>query len=145
MCTKQWQSSYNDLLDVLNVPKLETRRRSTRLSTLYNLKNNLILFPGELLQKQHAVSRHDREQLLVQPFARCHQHYNSFVPRTIREWNNLTSEEVQATSTSSTCCSSQPTQPAKLDVLYCVVLCTWCIVLLLNILGVTNLISLLAI
>ena len=101
MCMKQWDSSYNDLLDVLNLPTLEARRRNLRLSTLYNLKKNLMFFSRDLLKERHAVSRLDREQLLVQPFARCHNFYNSFVPRTIREWNNLSSEQVQATSTSS--------------------------------------------
>ena len=51
MCMKQWDSSYNDLLDVLNLPTLEARRRNLRLSTLYNLKEKSDVLFKRLAQR----------------------------------------------------------------------------------------------
>ena len=97
MSTRQWDSSDRDLLNIVCLPSLESRRRVLRLSTLFKIKNQLIFFPKDLFTEQHSLPRLDREQRLLQPFAKTLQFCNSFVPRTIRDWNKLSVEQVQAT------------------------------------------------
>ena len=98
ICTGQWHSSYEDFLNSANLPSLKFRRLYLRLAMLYKIQNDRSFFPPNHLIGRHSTVRFDREQLLLQPFARTNQYFNSFLPRTIGDWNKLPPELVNATS-----------------------------------------------
>ena len=46
MCTKNWMAGYDDLLTCCNIPSLKTRRLYLKLVFLYQLVNDLIVYPS---------------------------------------------------------------------------------------------------
>jgi len=42
MATKQWDSGYQDLLDIMNVPSLANRRLQLKLSLLYKIVHGTV-------------------------------------------------------------------------------------------------------
>ena len=48
MATKQWDSGYQDLLDIMNVPSLADRRLQLRLSLLYKIVHGMCYFPSDI-------------------------------------------------------------------------------------------------
>ena len=45
VCTKSWNSNYDQLLSQSQLPSLEARRRQAKLCNLYNITNELVHFP----------------------------------------------------------------------------------------------------
>ena len=103
VCLKNWQTEYVDMLEILRIPQLETRRKALRLCQLYKLienNANLQLIPTN--QRTHAyATRHIHPRQLWNIPGHSSQFLNSFFPRTISEWNLLTSDIVSCTSIGS--------------------------------------------
>ena len=56
MCTKSWDSGYQDLLDLTQMPTLENRRLYLSLCTLYKIIHGHFYFPDNVFISQ--PSRH---------------------------------------------------------------------------------------
>ena len=102
--------SMTSMLQELNLPQLEQRRKENRLGFLYKISNRLVpaISPEEYLtsltnkRKIRAKSFHDcetrnfvtRQQILhdncfVLPTSKTDVYKHSFFPRTISDWNQL--------------------------------------------------------
>ena len=57
ICAKQWDLGYNELLSNFAVPTLQSRRLEHKLSTMFKIVHNLIVFPPSIF-----VPRHHRHQ-----------------------------------------------------------------------------------
>ena len=73
MCTKSWDTSYDDLQELLNLPSLSNHR------IFFKLRSVLI----------ETKSHINRSLQLTQPFVRTNSYYYSFVPNSIFHWNLL--------------------------------------------------------
>ena len=97
-------SSVGDMLDILNWPTLEDRRKGARLKMLYKtLDKSVAMNFGDDLQynpqrPRRTVSKLPNERQLVRHFSRCDYRTMAFLPRTIRDWNSLDQELVAAPS-----------------------------------------------
>ena len=90
MATKIWDSSYQDLLELVNLPTLEHRRLETRLCLLYRITHKLCYFDDNIFTHSTSLSHHARHNLtLSQPFAHTNSYLYSFVPHTISYWNKV--------------------------------------------------------
>lgn len=88
--TRRWDTGYQDLLNMVNIPSLESRRMHSSMCTLYKIVHGLCFFPPDIVLHGHNYSqRTNRELFLHQPFARTNAFYNSFVPRATNIWNSL--------------------------------------------------------
>ena len=102
MATKQWDSGYQDLLDIMNVPSLADRRLQLKLSLLYKIVHGMCYFPSDILCPRSNYSNRTNHSLVInQPFAHTNAYYYSFVPHTISAWNSLHEEHVTAPSVSA--------------------------------------------
>ncbi len=114
MATRSWDSSYQDLLELVDLPTLECRRLETRLCLLYKIIYNLCYFDNGVFALRTSHSHHvsTSQPCLNHPFARTNYFY-SFVPQTTSYWNNLDSSIVCASSFRSfrTCLHTNPISP----------------------------------
>ena len=100
---RSWESSYQDLLNCVDVPSLKYRRLQTELCTLYKIIYNLCYFENGIftLSTTCTLSHHTHHNLVLnRPFARTNSYFYSFVPHTISIWNNLDSSLVCASLSS---------------------------------------------
>ena len=83
-------SSVTNMLEILDWPSLESRRRISRLQTLYKGINNLsgLSIPHYFLSTQRST-RHHHFHHFIQPSTHTNYYQNSFFPKTIKDWNNL--------------------------------------------------------
>ena len=83
-------SSVTNMLEILDWPSLESRRRISRLQILYKGINNLsgLSIPYYFLSTQRST-RHHHLHHFIQPSTRTNYYQNSFFPKTIKDWNNL--------------------------------------------------------
>ena len=91
-------SSVSAMLDELQWPSLENRRRTARLSMLYKIQHDLACVEN-IKSELHPLSSRQRRghnQQLVIPQCRTQYHQNSFLPRTIKQWNSLPQEAIEA-------------------------------------------------
>ena len=83
MATTSWDSSYQDLLDLVDLPTLECRRLETRLCLLYKIIYNLCYFDEGVFTLRTSLSHHVPHNLVLNhPFARINSYFYSFVPHT---------------------------------------------------------------
>ena len=103
MCTKNWMASYDNLLTCCNIPSLKTRRLYLKLLFLYQLVNELIVYPSHGVSHRNlSVNiRHGHPALLCRPFSRTQAYNMSFFPHSFSAWNTLPVDIV----TSPTLCS----------------------------------------
>jgi len=91
MCTKCWSTNYQELLLATSMPTLQDRRSYLKLCSLHKIANGFIYFPqGLIIHKQSRCGLN--ESMLSQPFARTNSSLYSFIPSSIRLWNNLPKE-----------------------------------------------------
>ena len=93
-------SSVSSMIDELQWPSLEERRRTARLTMLYKIHHDLACV-GNIKEQLHLLpsrQRRGHNQQFVIPSCRTHYHLNSFLPRTIKQWNGLSLEVVEANS-----------------------------------------------
>ena len=93
-----YQHSVTSMLDDLNWPPLEKRRKIKRLTTFYKICNNSssVTLPDYVKPSISRTRSHDRSYIQIQ--TNYEQYKNSFIPRTIREWNSLPPDLVHAES-----------------------------------------------
>ena len=92
-------SSVTSLLQQLQWPTLEERRKKARLSLLYKANNNLIaLQVPPYYQTRPTQTRLHHQSSFIHPFTRTSSYMNSFFPRTIKEWNTLPPTTVASNS-----------------------------------------------
>ena len=93
-----YQHSVTSMLDDLNWPPLEKRRKIKGLTTSYKICNNSssVTLPDYVKPSISRIRSHGRSY--IQILANYEQYKNSFIPRTIREWNSLPPDLVHAES-----------------------------------------------
>ena len=103
MATRTWDSSYQDLLELVELPTLEHRRLETRLCLLYKIIHNLCYFDFDnIFTLSTSLSHHASHHFVLdRPFACTNFYFYSFVPHTISLWNSLNPSIVNAPSPSS--------------------------------------------
>ena len=91
MCTKHWDASYQELLQLFSLPNLQQRRIYLDLCSMFRIVHGLFYFPGGVFCYHNAqrVTRSLNPYSFVYPFVRTCYYYNSYVLRTIRLWNSL--------------------------------------------------------
>ena len=95
VCGKyQYTESVTSMLTELDWKPLQQRRKNRRLTNFYKVINQLT--PVIILDYIQTPIRFTRthDQALVQLPANYEQYKNSFIPRTIRDWNSLPPELV---------------------------------------------------
>ena len=83
MATKQWDSGYQDLLDIMNVPSLADRRLQLKLALLYKIVHGMSYFPSDILCPRTNYNLRTNHSLVIdQPYAHTNAYFYSFVPHT---------------------------------------------------------------
>ena len=88
--------SVTEMLKELEWESLQTRRETQRLAMMYKIKNGIVDIGKDLSLKSRRQSRHANSQSFEIPPSRTNYHLNSFLPRTIRQWNKLPNSVVEA-------------------------------------------------
>jgi hypothetical protein len=85
MCSKTWDSSYQELLQLFSLPDLQQRRLYLDFSTTFRVVHGLFHFPNDVFVHQRALRTTQSSNYCsyICPFARTCSYFNSFVPRTI--------------------------------------------------------------
>ena len=93
-------SRVSKMIDVLRWPSLQDRRRAARLTMLYTIQHELVCTNNMTMKLQPAVARQRKGHTYqyVQPRCRTQYQQQSFLPRTIQDWNNLPQSTVEATT-----------------------------------------------
>ena len=93
-------SSVSSMLKELKWPSLQERRQHARLTMMYKIVNNKVDCPGTLnrLHPSLRSTRHNNSKSFQIPETSKNYIKESFIPRTIREWNHLPEEIVTAES-----------------------------------------------
>ncbi|CAH1263509.1 CSMD3 [Branchiostoma lanceolatum] len=86
------------MLEDLGWASLQARRRTARLAMLYKIQHGIVSTEGLKSKLQPAPPRRRRAhaQQLVQPVGRTDYRKESFLPRTVRDWNTLSPTAVEA-------------------------------------------------
>ena len=96
--------SVTELLRDLSLEPLDVRRRVSRLTFLYKVLNEHVAVPPDkidlVLCRRPARGLSTRQRFVI-PRSRSTQYQESFVPRTISEWNSLPDTVTSAGSVSS--------------------------------------------
>ena len=101
MATRSWDISYQDLLELVDLPTLEHRRLEARLCLLYRIIYNLCYFDSSVFALSTFCSHRRFHPLFLEhshPFAHTNSYFYSFVPHTITLWNSLNPTTVTAPS-----------------------------------------------
>jgi hypothetical protein len=91
-------SSVGTMLEQLDWPTLEERRRRSRLNMMYKIQNDLVgIDKSNYLQTSSRPSRRTaNSQSYLIPQSSTDYHLHSFFPKTVRDWNALPSDVVSA-------------------------------------------------
>ncbi|XP_072176986.1 uncharacterized protein [Diadema setosum] len=91
-------SSVTKMLQVLDWTTLEQRRENDRLITMYKIHNNLTHISAQdySIKQVTQLTRASQPHSYQVPYSRTESHRHSFSPRTVRNWNSLSSEIVSA-------------------------------------------------
>ena len=94
-------SSVGDMLANLQWPTLEERRKTTRVSLLKKILDEKVTIRCEYLKPARSRARRENvchNQQLEEQFSRTDYRKMAFFPRTIRDWNRLSSKEIGTTT-----------------------------------------------
>ncbi len=94
-------SSVTTMLDSLQWPSLESRRENQRLVLMYKIVHGLVAVPSTKLVPADDRTRSNHQYKFRAISASSSAYKNSFFPRTIPAWNNLSSTEVNCPSVDS--------------------------------------------
>ena len=91
LCTRSWDSSYEDLLNSCHLPTLVQRRRLLKLSFLYQVLHGNYIFPDAPVETCPTPFnlRNRSVSTLYRPMARTNAYKFSFFPHAITLWNML--------------------------------------------------------
>ena len=103
ICTKSWNTSYEDLLSASSLPNLSLRRQKLRLLHLFKIYHQLTFFPSApVIPRQVRYNSRSINSKALNPIqTKSKQTYYSFFPRTITEWNSLRNDIVSKTTSAS--------------------------------------------
>jgi hypothetical protein len=100
--TSRWDSSYDELLELVELKPLEERRVELKLGLLFKIIHNLCFFPDGSLNYHHGRSgRISHSQQLAIPFAHTNSYFYSFFPHTFSSWNMLDESCISTSSYTS--------------------------------------------
>ena len=95
-------ASVKEMLEQLDWETLEQRRRKARLTMLYKMHYNLVEIDHQkYLEPAGRSSRHMHKFSYKVPASKTNYHLFSFFPNTIRDWNSLPLNVVEAQSVNS--------------------------------------------
>ncbi|XP_072165126.1 uncharacterized protein [Diadema setosum] len=96
-------SSVTRMLQELDWTTLEQRRENDRLIMMYKIHNNLTPLSAQdyIIKQATQLTRASQPHSYQVPYSRTESHPHSFFPRTVRNWNSLSSEIVSAPSVGS--------------------------------------------
>ena len=100
VCLKSWDTDYEDLLSISNLPSLQKRRMLTSLCHLFKISRGFTDFHDPPLQ-QHMHSYNTRstcKQMFSLLQCRTNSYQSSYFPNTIANWNSLPSEVTECAS-----------------------------------------------
>ena len=100
LATKQWNTSYNDLLAQLGWPLLSTRRKQQKQFLCHRILSGYSILPPSIFIPHPSTLRHSYHLPLYRPVTRSTAYSASFFPSVIPLWNNLPLDTVLATSLS---------------------------------------------
>ena len=93
VCLKSWDIGYPEILNSLNLPSLETRRKVQKLTLLYKFVNNLAVFPETPLTFRTVNYSYSTRNVHNLSFCNLHghtlQYLHSYFPDTIKLWSTL--------------------------------------------------------
>ena len=91
----KWDSTYEDLLNIAKIQKLQGRRLKLKLIQVYEIVHGFCYFPANifLLHQSHSV-RQAKHHTMLCPHSRTNYYFHSFMPSGVRAWNSLV--ELQA-------------------------------------------------
>ena len=93
----QKKASVDKMLKELKWPSLQKRREKARLCMLYKIKNQQAQFTSEALKPiPERSGRRGHNSMYERVRCKTEQRNNTFVPRTIREWNALPQATVES-------------------------------------------------
>ena len=98
ICSKNYHETYQNLLNVYQVPTLQNRRLFLCLCTFYSIVNKLVSFPTETVLPPTSTGTSSRNYN-PSAYQVPHAHLNglfSFFANTVRIWNNLPHEAVNS-------------------------------------------------
>ena len=95
VCLKNWNMPYDEMLDTLNMPKLEQRRKGLKLYFMHKLVQTDSSEIVPLVPRSCCyTTRFTHSKQLCNLSGHSAQYLNSFFPNTINLWNNLSSDVV---------------------------------------------------
>ena len=104
ICSGRWSASYEELLDLFELPTLASRREYLRVITLHKFHSGHSYLPPDILNLQPATStRSSTSNSYRIPFARTAQFQHSFWPRTLQVWNHLPYDIIDNDNSSFKC------------------------------------------
>ena len=100
MCTRMWDSSYDELLANTELPSLKARRIQASLCHLFKIIHGLTEFADAPVHQQSFTfnTRSSNKPVVRLPQLRTQSYQDSFFPATISIWNSLLKEVTQCTS-----------------------------------------------
>ena len=92
-------NSVNDMLSQIGWQVLEARRRIARLCFMFKLYHgNINIDTSSVMLEPSYVGRNDHRKKIRRLQSRLLPYHNSFFPKTIRDWNRLSTEIIEAES-----------------------------------------------
>ena len=93
-------TSASSLVQKLGLEPLGTRRKKNKMTTMFKIMNNTIdvSLPNSITRATRNTRGHSRK--LIVPKSRIDAHINSFFPSTVRLWNGLPADMVDASTLS---------------------------------------------
>ena len=101
LITRKWDQGYAQLIEMVDLPTLQSRRLHLKLHHVFRIVHGLCDFPSTFHETSSYCERRARSHLLHQPFARTNAFLYSFVPSGAAAWNQLTEEQVTVNSLQS--------------------------------------------
>ncbi len=98
VCTRQWDTPYQTLLNQLNLPSLADRRRHLKLCTAFKVIHGLVDFPNSPFWGRQNANPYKLRHLNTYMYtmssfdARTNGYLHSFFPFVAALWNTLPSE-----------------------------------------------------
>ena len=102
LAAHQWDSGYQELLDLFELQSLEQRRLHLKLGLMFKIIHRLCYFPSIPARRSNISNlRASHSFQLDPPFARTNAYKFSFFPHTMAVWNSLNNDCVTSTSYST--------------------------------------------